>query len=367
MLAIILVCNCVLFLSSCLIYLPDFIFQIRSCDLHVCFYYTRTLNLNRGWIWTWNLKRHSDKATGTCAQDINRTSSVVPPCQHRKRNTSLTFVLRAHGASYSREQPFLLSSSRAIYLTFLEALRRPALPLRTMAANNYYHNDYLNAQRPSYNTGEYHDHDNRNETPLPPLPYNSSPSPSPTPLVDPYGQPSAAPSSRYDTDPYDDRSAIPLDERGNKHGSMHSIAPILPPQHPDDDPFVRDAKPGKKRRRRSDGRGDRVDEDEGWFKGKITWVCFFMSSVQLAVFLAELIKYGKSLGFWLLVRAIKDMTNEYHRHAHGNANSTQTLLQSHDRTFALSLHQYGRSISALHAQHERRAERKELATVLALS
>jgi hypothetical protein len=78
---------------------------------------------------------------------------------------------------------------------------------------------------------------------------------------------------------------------------MHSVAPILPPQHPDDDPFVRDAKPGKKRRRRS----DRVEEDEGWFKGKITWICFFMSVVQLAVFLAELIKYGE-LDLGLLVR-----------------------------------------------------------------
>jgi hypothetical protein len=254
---------------------------------------------------------------------------VVPPRQHKKRNTSLT-VARVYGASHSREQLFFLTP-RELHLW----KRFRALPLRTMASNNYYHNDYSNAQQPPYNTGAYHDHDNRNEAPLPPLPYNSSPSPSP--LVDPYGQPSAAPSSRYDTDPYDDRSAIPLDERGNKHGSMHSIAPILPPQHPDDDPFVRDAKPGKKRRRRSDGRGDRVDEDEGWFKGKITWVCFFMSVVQLAVFLAELIKYGE-LGSGVLVRATKDVTDEYHRHAHGNAHSTQTILQPHDRTFALSLY-----------------------------
>jgi hypothetical protein len=44
-----------------------------------------------------------------------------------------------------------------------------------------------------------------------------------------------------------------------------------------------------------------VEEDEGWFKGKITWICFFMSVVQLAVFLAELIKYGE-LDLGLLVR-----------------------------------------------------------------
>jgi hypothetical protein len=177
-----------------------------------------------------------------------------------------------------------------------------------MASNNYYHDDYANPQQTSYNASGYHDHDRRNDAPLPPIPYDSSPSPSP--FVDPYGQPSAAPSSRYDTDPYDDRNAIPLNERDHKHGSMHSVAPILPPQHPDDDPFVRDAEPGKKRRRRSDRRDDRLDEDDGWFKGKITWVCFFMSTVQLAVFLAELIKYGTlHVGFWGTI--IRWITDEY--------------------------------------------------------
>lgn len=52
-----------------------------------------------------------------------------------------------------------------------------------------------------------------------------------------------------------------------------------------------------------------MDEDEGWFKGKITWVCFFMSVVQLSVFLAELIKYGE-LDFGLLASITKGNTNE---------------------------------------------------------
>jgi hypothetical protein len=160
-----------------------------------------------------------------------------------------------------------------------------------MAANNYYHNDYSNPTHTSANANAYHDHDLRNEAPLPPLPYSTSPPGSP--YIDGSRQPSAAPSSRYNNDPYDDHNAIPLDDRGRKHGSMHSVAPILPPQHPDDDPFVRDATPGKKRRRRSDGGDARVIEDEGWFKGKITWVCFLFSVVQLVVFLAEIIKYGK--------------------------------------------------------------------------
>lgn len=75
---------------------------------------------------------------------------------------------------------------------------------------------------------------------------------------------------------------------------MHSVAPILPPQHADDDPFVRDAKPGRGRGRRdSEGRRGRTEDDDGWFRGKITWVCFFMSIVQLIVFLVEIIKYGE--------------------------------------------------------------------------
>lgn len=164
-----------------------------------------------------------------------------------------------------------------------------------MASNNYYHNDYSNPPHTAANANAYHDHDLRNDAPLPPLPYNTS---RPTsPLVDGSRQPSAAP---YGNDPYDDHNAIPLDDRGRKHGSMHSVAPILPPQHPDDDPFVRDATPGKRRRRRSDGRDERVVEDEGWFKGKITWVCFVFSVVQLIVFLVEIIKYGKLItGGWV--------------------------------------------------------------------
>lgn len=51
-----------------------------------------------------------------------------------------------------------------------------------------------------------------------------------------------------------------------------------------DDPFVRDADPRKKRRRKV---------KEGWFKGKITWVVYVVSVVELVVFIAEIIKNGK--------------------------------------------------------------------------
>lgn len=160
-------------------------------------------------------------------------------------------------------------------------------------SNNYYQNAYSDPPHNSYAANAYHDHDRhrREEAPLPPLPYSSSPAP----FADPYRQPSTGQSSRYDPDPYEDQNAIPLAERERKHGSMHSVAPILPPQHPDDDPFVRDAKPGKRRRRDSGGRsrGNASDDDDGWFRGKITWCCFFFSIVQLIVFLVEIIKYGE--------------------------------------------------------------------------
>lgn len=166
-----------------------------------------------------------------------------------------------------------------------------------MTSNNYYHNAYSDPPPTSYAANGYHDHDRREEAPLPPLPYDSSPSP----FADPYRQPSTGQgSSRYDPDPYEDQNAIPLAERERKHGSMHSVAPILPQQHVDDDPFVRDAKPGR-RRGRGDGQGrrGRDDDDDGWFRGKITWVCFFMSVVQLIVFLVEVIKYGEFGSSWL--------------------------------------------------------------------
>jgi len=54
-----------------------------------------------------------------------------------------------------------------------------------------------------------------------------------------------------------------------------------------DDPFVRDADPRKKRRRKS-----APQQEDGWFKGKITWVVFTLSIIELAVFIAQLVKNG---------------------------------------------------------------------------
>lgn len=102
----------------------------------------------------------------------------------------------------------------------------------------------------------------------------------PRPQLHPY-------SSRSDSNytPYEERDAIQLDGR-RKHESMTSVAPILVDTPADEDPFVRDT---KERRRRSHG----VRRRDGWFKGKVTWVCYVLSAAQLTVFIAEIIRNGE--------------------------------------------------------------------------
>lgn len=148
-----------------------------------------------------------------------------------------------------------------------------------MAANDYYHTSYSNAPAPS---SPYADSfNNRTNASLPPVPphksYNS-PGLSPS---HPYG----GSSSRHD-DRSDDEDWIPMSARRHKHDSQASVAPILP--HQQEDPFVRDAAPGKRER-------GRRKEKEGWFTGKITWVVFTCSLIQIAVFIAMLVRNGMGL------------------------------------------------------------------------
>ena len=139
----------------------------------------------------------------------------------------------------------------------------------TMAAVDYYDSSRSN--------NAYHNYSN---APLPPLPRSHSP----------YSD-HAYPSQSYggssgrlrDDDPYDDDNSIPLNGR-RKHDSATTISPILP--HQQEDPFVRDADPRKKRRRKG---------KDGWFTGKITYVVYVLTVIQIAVFLAEVIKNGEML------------------------------------------------------------------------
>ena len=144
-----------------------------------------------------------------------------------------------------------------------------------MAANDYYTST-------AYPSRPYRDYDNHS---LPPLPSSHSQSPFNDSSY-PYShqtpsQSYAGSSGRNDGDPFDDENSIPLSGR-KKHDSTATDTPILP--HQIEDPFVRDADPRKKRRRKM---------KEGWFKGKITWVVYVLTAVQLVVFIAEIIKNGE--------------------------------------------------------------------------
>ncbi|KAK4554358.1 hypothetical protein LTR86_008566 [Recurvomyces mirabilis] len=153
-----------------------------------------------------------------------------------------------------------------------------------MSSHDYYNSSY--AQPTPYHDPVY-DTYNRRDDELPPLPGGSS-----------YGNHSAypyshqTPSQSYsgasgrlhdEPDPFEDQNAIPL-KQNRKHESHTTISPILPQQETEDS-FVRDVDPRKRRKRRSGPR-------DGWFSGRIPWVVYTLSVVELIVFIAELVKMG---------------------------------------------------------------------------
>ncbi|TKA29170.1 hypothetical protein B0A50_03680 [Salinomyces thailandicus] len=154
-----------------------------------------------------------------------------------------------------------------------------------MAANDYYQSSYHPNPQDDYARFGY-----RTDAPLPPLPSDTH-SHSPSPFDDDtYQYKHQTPLQSYagsggrihdDADPFEDENAIPMNGRRPKHESSTTIAPILP--HQQEDPFVRDADPDKRR-------GGRSKEKEGWFTGKVTWVVYILTAVELVVFIAEIIK-----------------------------------------------------------------------------
>lgn len=183
-----------------------------------------------------------------------------------------------------------------------------------MAANDYYNNTSYPPTGPA--TGHATSPHDRTDAPLPPLPGKQSQhvvSPVSSPFEDnsyppypqnsnnsthssgalagypdtsyhgppQYGQNTFA--SPYDTppahghnDPFADQNAIPLQ---NKMSGMSGS-----PTRYNADPERMYPAPEKKRRRQK--------KKEGWFSGRITWVCYFLTVVQIGVFVGELIKNG---------------------------------------------------------------------------
>lgn len=151
-----------------------------------------------------------------------------------------------------------------------------------MAANDYYH---AQSSHPPAYPSPYYDYSSRNDAPLPNL---SSPTSPFDDRAHPYHH--ELPSHSYSgasgrihdhADPFEDHNAIPLNGRKAKDNSTNIVSPIEPADQ--DDPFVRDADPRRKKRRKS---------KDGWFRGKITWVVYVLSAVQLIVFIAEIARNG---------------------------------------------------------------------------
>lgn len=146
------------------------------------------------------------------------------------------------------------------------------------------------------------------------------------------------------SDPFDDDDAVPLRNYRPKHASQTSVVPIETPEY--NDPFVKDAKRQGRRRSRRD-----IPLQSGWFKGQITWVCFILSIIQIAVFIAELARNGKQDMLQdLLLKKLLTRLSCLDKDAYRDSSA----VQPDDRTISICFDQYGRTLSALHAQHAQR-------------
>lgn len=165
-----------------------------------------------------------------------------------------------------------------------------------MAANDYYNTSY----------GQSH---SRTDAPLPAVPGHPQQRPV-SPVSSPFedntyhssgaqgGYPDTSYSNfnstsnlntnhgRYDSpgrhsDPFADQNAIPLQSQPKMdHGSPTQY-------HADPEQFGAGVEKRKKKKK-------------GWFSGRVTWVVYILTTVQIGVFVGELIKNGMSLGFsWL--------------------------------------------------------------------
>jgi membrane associated rhomboid family serine protease len=189
-----------------------------------------------------------------------------------------------------------------------------------MAANDYYQSYNPNAESHEHTSyqgpgsaigGTEH---GRINAPLPPAPANPSPSSYNKPVVDTsyhpqtvtspfsdnqyptyprpaqpdsgrqsphyYGKPSSPGYSGYN-DPFNDSNAIPLQNQAkhdNQYGGMTS--PTQGTGHAEQ--YGSQPQPRASRRKK----------EQGWFKGKITWGCYILFLIQIAVFIAELVRNG---------------------------------------------------------------------------
>lgn len=208
-----------------------------------------------------------------------------------------------------------------------------------MAANDYYQNPpyarpalhtYPSSITTQPMTKPYHDYANDSQSELQAT----------SPFDDrtyPYSHPTAPQRTRSDdADPFQDENAIPMRGRRKMADSTTSVAPMLP--HEMEDPFVRDVDQQKQRRNK---------KETSWLRGRITWVVYILTAVQLIVFIVEIVKNGKYLqeNFGPTQIADSIVCSRPDQVAHRDT----SFVQSNDRSFAIRADQHGFSLSALHA------------------
>jgi hypothetical protein len=156
-----------------------------------------------------------------------------------------------------------------------------------MAANDYYNTSYTP-------TGQQHSTPHgRTDDALPPLPSNHSQTPV-SPFEDNHyyqtpnssgalgGYPSHDTSYSHQQDPFTDHNAIPL--HAQPKTDTNKLDDGSPTRYnADPEAFPR---PSRKRSKKK--------KKEGWFSGRITWVVYILTIVQIGVFVGELIKNGMS-------------------------------------------------------------------------
>jgi hypothetical protein len=157
-----------------------------------------------------------------------------------------------------------------------------------MAANDYY-----------ASAGQQHQH-HRADAPLPPVPGNhsiQSQSPVTSPFDDnrsQYGYPATKNSSQVPLTGYDSRS----DTSYHGHNTSHSADPFadqnaIPLQHGNIDPEGRKRYNNDAEARFPQGHAmSDQKKKKGWLSGRVTWMVYILTTVQIAVFVGQVIKMG---------------------------------------------------------------------------
>lgn len=151
-----------------------------------------------------------------------------------------------------------------------------------------------------------------------------------------------------DTSQYADN--IPLKAHAQKNGSEEWM-----PQNSQYPPSPEGQRPPP-----LDATGARSKRRSGFFHGKIPWVVYAATLVQVSVFIAEVVRNGT-----FMVRSIIGSCSfNLRSYPHRLTNHDPSSIQSHDRALNLCSHQHGGTICALHEIHP---WRKYFAAYLAMS